>query len=74
MIINAQSILINKVMTEHDAATGECLRDSVRQREIVEGSRTLNRTEKQAQNSNFSKLNEFLKHKISGLGFLKDDI
>ena len=37
MIINAQSILINKVMTEHDAATGECLRDSVRQREIVEG-------------------------------------
>ena len=36
MIINAQSILINKVMTEHDAAIGECLRDSVRQREMVE--------------------------------------
>ena len=36
--------------------------------------RTLNRTEKQAQNSNFSKLNEFLKHKLSGLVFLKDDI
>ena len=37
MIVNAQSILINKVMTEHDAAIGECLRDSVRQREMVEG-------------------------------------
>ena len=37
MIVNAQSILINKVMTEHDPAIGECLRDSVRQREMVEG-------------------------------------
>ena len=36
MIVNAQSILINKVMTEHDPAIGECLRDSVRQREMVE--------------------------------------
>ena len=35
MIVNSQSILINKVMTEYDAAIGECLRDSVRQRERV---------------------------------------
>ena len=35
-IVSAQSILINKVMTEHDAAIGECLRDSVRKRELVE--------------------------------------
>ena len=37
-IVNAQSILINKVMTENDPAIGECLRDSVRQRDMVEGS------------------------------------
>ena len=36
-IVNAQSIFINKVMTNHDAAIGECLRDSVRQRDMVEG-------------------------------------
>ena len=36
-IVNAQSILINKVMTKHDVAIGECLRDSVRQRDMVEG-------------------------------------
>ena len=35
-IVNAQSILVNKVMTEHDPAIGECLRDSVRQREMME--------------------------------------
>ena len=35
-IIKSQSIVINKVMTEYDAAIGECLRDSVRQREILE--------------------------------------
>merc|ERR1712126_189094 len=35
-IVSAQSILVNKVMTEHDAAIGECLRDSVRKREMVE--------------------------------------
>ena len=37
-IVNSQSILINKVMTENDPAIGECLRDSVRQRDMVEGS------------------------------------
>ena len=36
-IVNAQSILINKVMTKHDATIGECLRDGVRQREMLEG-------------------------------------
>ena len=36
-IVNAQSILINKVMTKHDASIGECLRDRVRQREMLEG-------------------------------------
>ena len=35
-ILKAQGILVNKVMTEHDAAIGECLRDSVRQREMLE--------------------------------------
>ena len=35
-IVKAQSILINKVMTKHDAAIGECLRDSVRQRDMLE--------------------------------------
>ena len=40
-IISAQSILVNKVMTEHDAAIGECLRDSVRKREVAEGRLTV---------------------------------
>ena len=35
-IIKSQSIVINKVMTKYDAAIGECLRDSVRQREMLE--------------------------------------
>ena len=35
-ILRAQSIVINKVMTEHDAIIGECLRDSVRVRELLE--------------------------------------
>ena len=37
-IVNSQSILINKVMTQTDPAIGECLRDSIRQRDMVEGS------------------------------------
>ena len=35
-IVKARSALINKVMTKHDSAIGECLRDSVRMREIME--------------------------------------
>ena len=35
-ILRAGSIVINKVMTEHDVTIGECLRDSVRRREIQE--------------------------------------
>ena len=35
-ILRSQSIVINKVMTKHDVTIGECLRDSVRQREILE--------------------------------------
>merc|ERR1719342_878809 len=35
-ILKAQSIVINKVMTVHDPTIGECLRDTVRRREINE--------------------------------------
>ena len=35
-ILRSQCIVINKVMTKHDVTIGECLRDSVRQREILE--------------------------------------
>ena len=28
--------LVAKVMTKHDAAVGECLRDSVRRREVLQ--------------------------------------
>ena len=36
-IVTAGSALINKVMTQHDPVIGECLRDSVRMREMMEG-------------------------------------
>ena len=35
-ILSANTILINKVMTEHDAAVAECLRDNIRKREVLE--------------------------------------
>ena len=35
-IIKAGSALVNKVMTQHDPAIGECIRDSVRRRELTE--------------------------------------
>ena len=35
-IIKARSALVNKVITKHDPAIGECLRDSVRQRVLTE--------------------------------------
>ena len=35
-ILQSGKIIINKVMTEHDPVIGECLRDSVRKREISE--------------------------------------
>ena len=35
-ILLSEKIIINKVMTEHDPVIGECLRDSVKRREIKE--------------------------------------
>ena len=35
-ILSANTIVINKVMTEHDAAVAECLRDNIRKREVLE--------------------------------------
>ena len=35
-ILQSGKLIINKVMTQHDPVIGECLRDSVRKREISE--------------------------------------
>ena len=35
-LVNAKTPIINKVMTEHDPAIGECIRDSVKQRDSME--------------------------------------
>ena len=35
-ILQSGKIIINKVMTKHDPVIGECLRDSVKKREISE--------------------------------------
>ena len=35
-ILQSGKVVINKVMTVHDPAIGECLRDSVRRREMRE--------------------------------------
>ena len=32
-IVNAKSAIINKVLTQNDSVLGECIRDSVRQKE-----------------------------------------
>ena len=34
-IVKAQSPIINKVLTQHDPALGECIRDSVRLRDSI---------------------------------------
>ena len=36
-IVNAKSSIINKVITQNDSALGECIRDSVRQKENLHG-------------------------------------
>ena len=41
-ILQSGKVVINKVMTVHDPAIGECLRDSVRRREMREDPVTNN--------------------------------
>ena len=36
-IVKAKTKIINKVLTQNDSAIGECIRDSVRQRENLNG-------------------------------------